>query len=225
MGGTAGGVDADPERAERRLLASWGDAGVVVYQAFKPAIAEAAIRLGTFGRGFNVGRMTWIKPSFGWMLYRSNYARAHRQERILRITLTHGGFTSVLAQAIPTSFDPALFASEKAWRAALARSEVRYQWDPDRDLRLRRLGGRALQLGIRGSVVRRYVADWIVSIEDVTGLAHAIWTVISTGGQGLPPVPIERPYPISPQIRAVLGMLAEPALDGDLSGDRSAALG
>jgi hypothetical protein len=49
--------------------------------------------------------MTWIKPSFGWMLYRSGYATKHRQESILKIKLTHQGFQEILFQAIPTSFD------------------------------------------------------------------------------------------------------------------------
>ncbi|HBB34945.1 MAG TPA: hypothetical protein DDZ80_20145 [Cyanobacteria bacterium UBA8803] len=30
--------------------------------------------MGNFGKGFSLHRMTWIKPSLGWMLYRSGYA-------------------------------------------------------------------------------------------------------------------------------------------------------
>ena len=50
------------------------DEGVFFYQAFNAAIADYAIanqRLG--GQGFNAQRMTWIKPSFAWMLYRAVY--------------------------------------------------------------------------------------------------------------------------------------------------------
>ena len=82
--------------------------------------------------------MTWIKPSFGWMLYRSGYATKHRQTRIVRIKLTHEGFRTVLEAGIATTFDPHLFASRELWESALRTSEVRYQWDPERDLHLRR---------------------------------------------------------------------------------------
>jgi hypothetical protein len=211
------GSPPPPDRAQRQLLVASDDAGVTVYQAFKPAIAEEAIRLGTFGRGFTLDRMTWIKPSFGWMLYRSHYATAHRQERVLRITLTHEGFTTVLGQGVPTSFDPTLFASESEWRRALARSDVRYQWDPDRDLRLRRLGRRALQLGIRGATVRAYVRDWIIAIEDVTALAHDVRHAVETRARDLPAVPNEWPYPLGPALRATLGMSPETARDRDVA--------
>ena len=74
----------------RQILAAFDEGGLFVYQAFSPEIVEAAVERGTFNRGFNLDRMTWIKPSFGWMLYRSGYAGKHRQERIARIRLSRG---------------------------------------------------------------------------------------------------------------------------------------
>src|SRR4051812_38873217 len=118
---------------ERVIWADFDDEGIFVYQAFKPSIVEAALRQGTFASGFNVERMTWIKPSFGWMLYRSEYATAHRQNRILRIKLPHEAFLTILRQSVPTNYAPHLYATEDNWRTALNRCEVRYQWDPDRD--------------------------------------------------------------------------------------------
>ncbi|HCA97071.1 MAG TPA: DUF4291 domain-containing protein, partial [Cyanobacteria bacterium UBA9226] len=159
---------------ERQILANFDEEGISVYQAFKPSTAEEAVRLGTFGTGFSLERMTWIKPSFGWMLYRSGYAIKQGQECILKIKLTHEGFQTILAQAVPSSFDRTLFKTKQDWSGALRRGEVRYQWDPDRDLKLQILPHRALQLGIRGSVVRDYVNCWILAIEDVTELAHRI---------------------------------------------------
>ncbi len=44
-----------------------------VYQAYNPVIAKEAVALQTFGENFNVNRMTWIKPSFLWLMYRSNW--------------------------------------------------------------------------------------------------------------------------------------------------------
>src|SRR3954470_22564826 len=117
----------------KHVRAAFDAEGVFVYQAFRPEIAEEAVRLGTFGRGFNLQRMTWIKPSFGWVLYRSGYATKHRQERILKIKLRHEGFLTILRRGVPTIHNPDLYPTPHEWRAALDRSEVRFQWDPDRN--------------------------------------------------------------------------------------------
>jgi len=194
--------------ADRQIFAAYDSEGIYVYQAFKPSIADEAIRLGTFGGGFSLDRMTWIKPSFGWMLYRSSYASAHRQERILCIKIGHQGFGEILSKAVSTSFNPLLFESEVEWARALRNSEVRYQWDPDRDVYLRKLDRRAIQLGIRGSVVRAYATSWIVGLEDVTPVAHKIKHVVEQGGSDLPPLPIERAYAVSSQIAEALGMVS-----------------
>jgi hypothetical protein len=191
---------------DRIIRATFDDAGVIVYQAFKSSIADEALRLGTFGRGFNLQRMTWIKSSFGWMLYRSCYATKHRQDRILKIKLSHEGFQAILSQGVPTAYDPGLFKSEEAWRSELDRSEVRYQWDPDRDVLLHRLDRRALQIGIRGSIVKHYVNHWIHSIEDATQLAHAIKESVEHRRRELPVVPEEREYNLDDAIQRILGM-------------------
>lgn len=192
---------------ERQILAAFDNEGIFVYQAFKPSTAYEAVRQGTFGKGFNLERMTWIKPSFGWMLYRSGYATKHRQESILKIKLSHKGFQIILAQGVSTFFEPGLFTSEEEWRRALQHSEVRYQWDPDRDLRLKRLDRRALQLGIRGSVVKEYVNTWILGIEDVTELARTIKIAIDIGQTPIPNTPQENLYEVSLETQKILGMM------------------
>ena len=70
--------------------AEWDAEGVYFYQAYNDQIADYALahqRLG--GPNFNASRMTWIKPSFAWVLFRSGYARKHNQGRILKIKLSH----------------------------------------------------------------------------------------------------------------------------------------
>ena len=59
-----------------------------------------------------------------------------------------------------------------------ADSPVRVQWDPERDLRLAPLPYRAIQIGLSGEAVERYVTQWIRSIEDVTALAHRIHDLV-----------------------------------------------
>ena len=191
---------------QRQILAAYDSEGIFVYQAFKPSITEEALRKGTFGKGFNLERMTWIKPSFGWMLYRSGYATKHRQESIIKIKLTHQGFQEILRQAIPTSLDRDIFESERDWKKSLDKSEVRYQWDPDRDLSLRRLEHRALQLGIRGSVVKNYVNNWILEIEEVTQLARDIQNVVKSKSKYLPEIPEEKAYQVNVEIQKTLAI-------------------
>ena len=70
--------------------AEWDAEGVYFYQAYNDQIADYAMahqRLG--GPNFSASRMTWIKPSFAWVLFRSGYARKHNQGRILKIKLSH----------------------------------------------------------------------------------------------------------------------------------------
>jgi hypothetical protein len=187
------------------ILAAFDDHGVDVYQAFEPRTVEEAVRLQRFGVGFGLDRMTWIKPSFGWMLYRSGHATKHRQERIVRVTIRHEAFLAMLAAAVPSSYERDLYASRSDWDAALRRSDARYQWDPDRDLALRPLPRRALQLGISGDLIRRYATEWIVRLADVTDLAHAIRDAVLARAP-LPEVPVERAYPVPPAVARQLGM-------------------
>lgn len=63
------------------MLVKYGDEVIRVYQAYNNQIVDEAIRLGTFGSCFKMERMTWIKPSFLWMMYRSGWATKKDQER------------------------------------------------------------------------------------------------------------------------------------------------
>ena len=55
----------------RHILAQFDEQHVVVYQAYRPSIAAYAVAHGKFGQDFSFSRMTWIKPNFLWMMYRS----------------------------------------------------------------------------------------------------------------------------------------------------------
>lgn len=190
--------------ATKRVLAAYDPKGVFVYQAFATETVAVAASKGTFGKGFSLDRMTWIKPSFGWMLHRSGYAGKHGQEAIARIHLSHEGFLAILAQSVPTIYDAMLFPTVGAWNDALRSSDVRCQWDPDRDLSDRKREHRAIQLGIRGETVRRYVHEWIHGIEDVTELAHEIRDAAAQKRQVFPAVPNEQEYPITEEIARIL---------------------
>lgn len=190
----------------RKVFASYDAEGVYVYQAFKPTIVAAALRRGAFDKGFSLDRMTWIKPSFGWMLYRSGYAAKHNQEAILKIKLTHAGFLAILRQSVETSFNPRIYESDVVWAAALSKSDVRHQWDPERGLRGEKLERRAIQIGIRGDTVKCYVNDWILALEEVTALAQTIGQAVKERHAVLPATPVEEEYTVDDELQRSLGI-------------------
>src|SRR5262249_21257580 len=71
--------------AEREIRADFDRESVVIYQAHSPAIADAALRAQRFVPPFSFHRMTWIKPSFLWLMHRSNWGRKSGQERVLAV--------------------------------------------------------------------------------------------------------------------------------------------
>jgi hypothetical protein len=65
---------------------------ITVYQAFNKTIAKSAVQNQTFvSPPFKIDRMTWIKPSFLWMMYRSGWGTKENQEYILAIKLKREG--------------------------------------------------------------------------------------------------------------------------------------
>lgn len=155
-------------REGRHILAQHDDESIVVYQAYRPSIATFAVEHGRFGGEFSFSRMSWIKPNFLWMMYRSGWAKKEGQERVLAIRLARSFFEEVLRSVVSSTFDGSRFASREAWQTALAESDVRLQWDPDHDPTGRPLARRALQLGLRGDVLRRFATESALSIEDIT---------------------------------------------------------
>ena len=63
-------MDATVTPPARQVRAVFDAETVIVYQAYRHAIADAALAAGTFVAPFSMNRMTWIKPSFLWMMYR-----------------------------------------------------------------------------------------------------------------------------------------------------------
>lgn len=158
--------------AGRVILAQYDDDTVVVYQAYRPEIGRFAAEHGRFGAGWSRERMSWIKPNFLWMMYRCGWAAKEGQEVVLALRLRRSGFDEILASAVPSSYDPAIFPDRAAWQAAVAGSDVRLQWDPDHAPGGAKEERRAIQLGLRGEVLRRFADEWLLEIEDVSRLVH-----------------------------------------------------
>lgn len=166
---------------ERQIRALYDATTIRVYQAYSDAIADSALAHGTFvSPPFKMDRMTWIKPSFLWMMYRAGWGLQDAgQKRILAIDITREGFEWALAHSCLSHADESM--SKEEWEAKKNASPVRIQWDPERDLLLRPLEHRTIQIGLSKEAVRRYVNEWICRITDVTPLAHEIHTLIQGG--------------------------------------------
>jgi hypothetical protein len=181
---------------EREVRAFHTPSTIRVYQAYSDAIADSAIAHQTFASpSFSMNRMTWIKPSFLWMMYRSGWGKKDEgQKRILAIDITHAGFAWALEHSCPSHPDPEMSAED--WRALKEKTPVRIQWDPERDLHHNPLSHRAIQIGLSGEAVRRYTAEWIKAISDVTALAHSIHASVLNGDleQARSMLPLEKPY-------------------------------
>jgi len=153
----------------RHILAQFDAETVVVYQAYRPAIGRFAAQQQRFGGEFSLNRMSWIKPNFLWMMYRSDWGTKEGQEVTLAVRLRRTVFDQILQLAIHSSYLPEVYGSSHYWKTRLAESPVRLQWDPDHDPHGGKLERRAIQLGMAGDILRQYAQDWIVSIEDISG--------------------------------------------------------
>lgn len=178
----------------RPILAQWDESTVWVYQAFRPAIGQFAAAHGKFGGEYSFGRMSWIKPNFLWMMYRSGWGTKPDQEVTLALRLKRQGFATLLAGAVASSFAGSGYGVQADWQAAVAGSDVRLQWDPDHDPHGRPLPRRALQLGIRGPTLRRLNEEWLVDVQDISAFVEQQrellqdWARLQT--------PLETPYPL-----------------------------
>jgi len=193
----------------REIRADFDRRTVVVYQAYSPAIAQAALEHQRLVPPFSLQRMTWIKPSFLWLMHRSSWARSPNQERILAVRISRAGWEEALGLAVLSHFEPtSVHRTPERWQEALEASPVRVQWDPERALRGGPLGWSAIQVGLGRGIVERYATSWVEEITELTGTAHRVQALLTAGQAAsarrlLPP---ERPYPLEDRLRAHLGI-------------------
>jgi hypothetical protein len=181
---------------KRQIRAVYDDATLRVYQAYSHTIADAALAAQTFvSPPFKMARMTWIKPSFLWMMYRAGWGlKDDGQNRILAIDIDRDGFEWALDHSCPSHPEEGM--DHDTWQRLKADSPVRIQWDPERDLLHRPLDHRSIQIGLGPDAVNRYVHDWIHKITDITDDALAIKAMVDAGDlvAARSKLPHERPY-------------------------------
>lgn len=190
---------AHPMPREHEIRADFDRDTIVVYQAYSPPIADAALKAGRFVAPFSFHRMTWIKPSFLWLMHRSNWGQKGGQERVLAVRIKRTGWEEALSLAVLTSFEPEVFTSADEWVEQFASAQVHLQWDPEQSLRGVGLPYYSIQVGLSRHIIGEFVEEWVVDIEDLTSRVRKIYGLIQSGkaDKAKRQLPPERAYPVS----------------------------
>jgi Domain of unknown function (DUF4291) len=196
----------------RYILAQFDDEGVIVYQAYRPEIGHFAATHGYFGGDhFSLTRMSWIKPNFLWMMYRSGWGQKEGQEVVLAVKIKREAFDTILANAVWSTYYPDLYPTEKDWKRAVSNSHVRLQWDPDHSPTGGKLERKAIQLGLRGDMLELYAREWIISIDDISEFVWEQYQNLVDFSQLT--VPSETIYPVTdPKVAAQLQLSGDSIL-------------
>lgn len=188
----------------KNIRAVYDDRTIRVYQAYNDAIANSALEYGTFvSPPFKMGRMTWIKPSFLWMMYRAGWGNKDKgQKRILAIDITREGFEWALKHSL-LSNQAKNHTDKQEWLKTKKATPVRIQWDPERDLHSQPLELRSIQIGLSGEAVRLYVNEWIQQITDITDLVMEIHSLLEDNNlvAAKQLLPVEKNYQISDELK------------------------
>ncbi len=164
-------------RPIREIRAVHDDATVRVYQAFSREIALPALEKQTFVAPFSfvLSWASWIKPSFLWTMKRTAWGKYTRignkgtpenegNAVILGVDVKRSFFDWILSVAQVTHFPPGF--EKRAWHRLMKECSVYVQWDPEKDLFGRKRTWKAIQIGLKTPVLRKY-ADSIVRIVDM----------------------------------------------------------
>jgi hypothetical protein len=204
----------------RHILAHYDDGSIVVYQAYRPSIGQAAVEQGFLGGGgFSYSRMSWIKPNFLWMMYRSGWGIKEGQEVTLGLRVRRAFFEELLAQAVQSTYYEGHFATREQWQEAVANSSVRLQWDPDHDPSGAKLERRAVQLGLRDGVLKAFGKRELLEVMDLSEFVAEQRLNITADRLSELRTPVERVYVAAdPAICVKLGLagfVAEPSATAD----------
>ncbi|ASA54577.1 DUF4291 domain-containing protein [Vibrio gazogenes] len=196
----------------RQIRATYNDKTIRVYQAYNNIIADSALKHGRFvSPPFKIERMTWIKPSFLWMMYRSGWGKKdNRQNRILAIDITRAGFEWALSHSL-LSHQSNDYTNKDEWLKIKKATPVRIQWDPERDIHLQPLEYRSIQIGLSNEAVPLYVNQWIQNITDITETTQHIHELIIDGNikEAETLLPQESPYPLIEEIAKTINLSQE----------------
>ncbi len=154
--------------------------GVVsTFFAFSPwMLTNKRSRLG-FSDCFNVNRMTWVKTSLLWTLWRSEWGHKKGQERILQV--------NVFDDFISSLFDRAIQTKDISKSDPTCETDVLLQYDPDRRIIGRwwitgRMdfhaeGGRTAHFGLRKQALTEFLE--YINLGSMTDITHIVHRLLS----------------------------------------------
>lgn len=181
---------------------------ITIYQAYNKNIALPALKNNKFEEPFSFNRMTWIKPSYLWLMERSNWGTKSNQEYILGIKIKRECWEKALSLGVLTHPDEQVYRNGLEWEEKFKQALVHIQWDPERTIRGAKLQERTIQVGISKSLINKYNDEWITEILDLTPLTKKIRELIKVGkikeAQRL--LPKEKNYPLSSEIEKGIGI-------------------
>lgn len=191
------------------IRALYDENTITVYQAYRPEIALPAVENNKFVPPFSLNRMTWIKPSFLWMMERSNWARKPGQEHVLAIKISRAGWEEALSQAVLTGYESGVYKDYADWSAQIKRAQVNVQWDPERTIQGKSLNYKSIQVGLSRHIIQKYVDEWTIEIQDCTPFVKKMYNLINSGhlDKARDLLPQEKVYPIPEAIAPRLGKL------------------
>lgn len=177
------------------IIAQFNEESIVIYQAFKDSIAEFAEKNQKFGGpDYDFGRMTWLKPSFLWMMYYSGWAKKENQENVLAIRIKREGFDEILKNAVLSSFSKNVFLNEEEWQQQLSGTDVHLQWEHYFDLFGKKTDRFSAKIGIKKDVMEQYNEEWILEIKNITPFVKEQQKWLQTDKKDNLLLPHERAY-------------------------------
>lgn len=158
----------------QEIRASFDKGTITVYQAYSKNIALSAIKNNRFEKPFSFNRMTWIKPSYLWLMERSNWGTKSNQEFILGIKIKREAWEKALILGVLTHPDKQIYKNGFEWENKFKSAKVHIQWDPERTIRGGKLQERSIQVGISRFLIEEFNNEWITEINDLTPLTNKI---------------------------------------------------
>jgi hypothetical protein len=193
----------------REIRADFDRDSIVVYQAYNASIADAAVKSQRFAPLFSMNRMTWIKPSFLWLMERNGWGTKSNQERTLAVRISRTGWERALSLGVLTSFEAKIHRTAGEWQQQIEAAAVHVQWDPERSLAGGKLDHRSIQVGLSRQIIEEYVNEWTLQIDDLTSRVVKIRELRRQGrmADAKKLLPAERVYSVEPELARGLGMV------------------
>src|SRR6185312_411311 len=175
------------------IIAQSDKESIIIYQAFKDTIADFAVKNQYFGgEDYDFNRMTWLKPSFLWMMYYSGWAKKEDQENVLAIRISRKGFDEILGYAVMSTFYKSIYDTNEAWEKQLDNTDIQLQWEPYHDLFGNKTDRKAVKIGLKGGMLQKYNEKWILEIQNITPYVKEQQELITTSQLNKLKLPKER---------------------------------